>query len=151
MIIATRHVGIVVSDLSRALRFYETFLGLTVWHRAIEEGPYIDAVVGIKNVKLEWIKLKTVDNFIVELLQYHSHPDSQHHPSMIPANKIGCSHIAFTVKNSMQIYLELINNNYHCNAAPQLAPNGYAKVMYCHDPDGTILELVEEVKNEKLP
>ena len=146
MIKAVRHVGIVVKDLKRALQFYEKFLGLNIWKQEIEEGSYIDDVVGIKNVKVEWAKLKTVDNFIIELLQYHSHPDTQNSIIAIPSNRIGCSHVAFTVENVEQVYCDLIKHGYHCNAAPRLSPNGFAKVMYCHDADGTIIELVEEVK-----
>ena len=146
MIKAVRHVGIVVRDLNKSLQFYQDFLGLKIWKREIEIGPYIDKVVGIENVKVEWVKLKTADNFIIELLQYHSHPDNQHATSVIPSNKIGCSHVAFSVEDVDQAYNKLIRLGYHCNAAPELSPNGVAKVMYCHDADGTILELVEEVK-----
>ena len=146
MIKTVRHVGIVVKDLDKALKLYQDFFRLKIWKREIEEGSYIDKVVGIENAKVEWIKLKASDDFIIELLQYHTPLDNTPAPSIISSNRVGCSHVAFTVENIDQIYRDLISLGYHCNAAPALSPTGVAKVMYCHDADGTILELVEIVE-----
>jgi len=41
MILNTRHTGIVVRDLDRAIRFYEG-LGLRLWRREMETGPFIE-------------------------------------------------------------------------------------------------------------
>lgn len=145
MILATRHTGLVVRDLERSLVFYRDVLALQVWRHAIEESDYIDRLVGIANVRLEWIKLRASDGSIVELLQYHSHPVTTPVEDA-PSNHLGCSHIAFTVDNLDATYAVLRAKGYHCNNAPQFSPDGLVKVLYCHDPDGTILELVEEVK-----
>ena len=145
MIKATRHTGLVVQDLERSLKFYRDLLGLKVWKRQLEGGSYIDTVVAIPGVQVEWVKLQIPDGSLLELLQYHSHPD-QVNIHNYPANRHGCSHIAFTVDNLEAIYQELCHQKIHCNSPPQLSPEGQAKVLYCHDPDGIILELVEEVQ-----
>ena len=44
-----------------------------------------------------------------------------------------------------KLYTKLCNKGIHCNSEPLIAPDGKAKVLYCHDPDGIILELVEEL------
>ena len=74
MIKAVRHTGIVVRDLEKSVEFY-CALGFVEDDRATEEGEFIDAVVGLKNTKLEWVKLKAPDGYLLELLQYHSHPE----------------------------------------------------------------------------
>jgi len=144
MILSTRHTGLVVRDIERSIAFYCDVLGLEVWRRAVEEGNYIDNVVGIKNVRLEWAKLKAPDRSLVELLQYHSHPSAAPLEN-VPSNRVGCSHISFTVIDSEAIYQTLVEEGYDCNCAPQLSSDGQVKVFYCHDPDGIILELVQEL------
>jgi catechol 2,3-dioxygenase-like lactoylglutathione lyase family enzyme len=146
MIKNARHVGFVVQDIKKSLHFYKDFLGLNIWKQDTEIGPYIDNVVGIKDVKIEWIKLQSKDGFLIELLQYHSHPESPSKQTFIPSNKLHSAHVAFTVDNLDKVYSKLTKNNYHCNSKPQHSPNGLVKVLYCHDPDGISVELVEELK-----
>lgn len=144
MIRATRHVGLVVRDIEASLAFYRDMLGLQVYRRETEEGPYIDQVVGISNVVLEWAKLTVADGSTLELLQYHSHPSSAPVENAA-SNRLGCSHIAFTVANLDDTYQKLTSNGFHCNSVPQVSPDGRARLVYCHDPDGIIMELVEEL------
>lgn len=68
MIRTIRHVGLVVRNLERSLTFYRDFLGLEVWRQATEEGSYIDKIVGIPNVRAEWVKLKAPGGSLLELL-----------------------------------------------------------------------------------
>ena len=101
-----RHTGLVVRDLEKSLSFYCEILGLVIWKRAREEGPFIEELVGIPGVSLEWVKLKTGDDSLVELLQYHSHPDQK--PIVNTAsNQLGCSHVAFTVDNLEKVYSKI--------------------------------------------
>ena len=140
-----RHTGIVVDDLEISLSFYRDFLGLEIFSKDVEIGDFIDNVVNLKNVKLEWIKLKSPNgNHLVELLKYHTHPQKAPDNNHI-SNDIGCSHIAFTVNNIEQCYSDLIELNMKPNNPPQVSPNGKAKVLYCNDPEGVLVELVEEL------
>ena len=148
MITGTRHTGLVVRDIERSLSFYRNILGLTLWKREKEEGPFIENVVAIKDVVIEWAKLKTPDGSVVELLQYPAHPEAKDRAENAPSNRQGCSHIAFTVEDIDAVYKKLQSNECHCNSGPQTSPDGLARVMYCHDPDGIIIEFVEEIKAE---
>ncbi|MBI3088771.1 MAG: VOC family protein, partial [Candidatus Colwellbacteria bacterium] len=56
---------------------------------------------------------------------------------------IGCTHVAFTVANLDKEYKRLTEAGIVFNSPPQLPPDGYAKVAFCKDPDGTLIELVE--------
>lgn len=146
MISSIRHVGFVVKDLEESLLFYQGILGLELYKRFTEEGEFIDSLTGIKNVKLEWAKLIIPNGGLIELLQYHSHPDSFSEAfSKSPSNKVGCSHVALTIKDLSKLYSEIISKGYTCKSQPLLAPGGKAKILYCHDPDGSIIELIEDL------
>lgn len=146
MILGIRHTGIVVRNLKNSLEFYRDLLGLSIWKHAKEEGVFIENVVGLSGVLLEWVKLQAPDGSVIELLQYHSHPDSQLLEN-IPSNRLGCSHIAFTVDNIEDVYNLLRQHGHHCNSSPQISPDGKVKVLYSHDPDGVIVEIVEEISS----
>ncbi|NNE69402.1 MAG: glyoxalase [Rhodothermales bacterium] len=139
MIQAVRHTGLVVRDLNRSVRFYEG-LGLEVQARKRESGAYIDAVIGLQDADLEWAKLSAPDGALVELIQYHSHPEPPRSPR---ASAAGCSHMAFTVR-SMEEALEAVEF-LGGSRVGQVAtdPPGRHRVIYCADPDGIIIELVE--------
>ena len=76
MITKARHTGIVVRDLSNAIDFY-LGLGFEPFIREMEQGEFIDQVVNLSNAKVETAKLISPCGFLLELLQYHSHPESK--------------------------------------------------------------------------
>ena len=108
MIKNIRHTGIVVRNLEKALKFYEG-LGFLMLNREIEEGPYIEKIVGMKNVIVETVKLKSPCGALLELLQYYSHP-SYKNITRQKSNRLGCSHIALTVKNIDELLQYIIKN-----------------------------------------
>ena len=144
MIKASRHTGIAVRDLQRSLGFYCDFLGLTLWRQNRETGGFISELVGLAEADVEWVKLKTPDGYVIELLQYHSHPDEIHESPPL-ANRVGIPHIAFTVGDLNEVWRCFQKSEYPCGGAPLVNPEGTAKVLYCRDPDGVILEFVEEL------
>jgi len=95
MIKAVRHTGIVVRNLDESVKFYRA-LGFVEDNRDMEEGVFIDTVVGLQNTKLEWVKLKAPDGYLLELLQYHSHPE-QKSIARQKSNQLGCPHLALKV------------------------------------------------------
>jgi|APSaa5957512493_1039668.scaffolds.fasta_scaffold13843_2 catechol 2,3-dioxygenase-like lactoylglutathione lyase family enzyme len=146
MIKNMRHAGLVVRDLDISLVFYQELLGLSVFKRMKEKGHYIERVVGITGASLEWVKLQAADGSLLELIQYNSTTDTPQKVKNAPSDQLGCSHVAFTVKNLDLLHKTLVDKGYNCNSEPQMSPDGMVKVMYCHDPDGIILELVEELQ-----
>lgn len=142
MITTIRHTGLVVRNLDRALGFYEK-LGFTLWKRQLESGEFISKVVGIENVQIETAKLRAPDKSMVELLQYHSHPD-QRKLENAPPNQLGCSHIALTVENIDEACQRITDMGGSIVNPPARSADGSVTVAYCHDIDGIILELVEE-------
>jgi catechol 2,3-dioxygenase-like lactoylglutathione lyase family enzyme len=143
-----RHVGFVVKNLESSLKFYSDVLGLKIYRQHTEEGDFINKLTGLKDVKLEWVKLIIPNGGLIELLQYHSHPDQDLSGGLkrSESNRLGCSHVALTVSNLSKLYEDILLNGYTCKSEPIIAPGGKAKILYCNDPDGAILELIEDLK-----
>ena len=138
-----RHAGIVISNLDRALYFYRDLLGLKIVKEADETGKFIDAITGLDEVTVRTIKMLGDDGNMVELLYFKSHLEEARER---PFPEIGASHVAFTVENLDYEYNRLKDAGVKFNCLPKVSPDGYAKVTFCRDPDGTLIELVEVLK-----
>jgi|TARA_R110002020_G_scaffold195177_3_gene396186 catechol 2,3-dioxygenase-like lactoylglutathione lyase family enzyme len=138
-----RHTGIVTSDIDKSISFYETF-GFKIQKDMIESGSYIDNFSALKDVIVRTVKMSLDNGDMIELLYYHTHPEKPDMSRKI--TQIGCSHIALTVPNLDNLYQELSEKGVLFNSEPQHSPDGYAKVTFCKDPDGSLVELVEVLK-----
>ena len=97
-----------------------------------------------KNVKNKVAKLYAGNgNALVELIDSKSFANKKNRNFFT----IGASHFAFTVDNLQETYEYLLENGVKFTAPPQLTPDGYAKVTFCEDPDGTPIELVEVINS----
>ena len=141
MIKVVRHTGVVVRDLEKSAEFYRV-LGFVENNRAIEQSNFIDAVVGLQNVKLEWIKLRAPDGYLLELLQYHSHPEQKEIIKQ-KSNQLGCSHLAFSVDNIDSVCEKIEDIGGSVVNPPALTSDKKVKVAYCHDNEGNLMEIVE--------
>lgn len=147
MIKNVRHLGIVVSDIGKALHFYQDLLGFKLVSINNESGEYIDNMLSLPNICVTTIKLSAADNgALIELLDFKSHNDYATKGRHIYS--IGASHVAFTVDNLDALYHRLLEAGVRFNASPQLSQDGHVKVTFCYDPDGTPVELVEVLSRE---
>jgi len=140
---AIRHTGIVISNLEKSLHFYRDLLGLKIERDMLEEGEFIDSISNLKNVKVRTIKMSADDGNLVELLWYKSHPRKPNRAKEICAT--GVSHIAFTVEDIDYEYKRLKEKGIKFHCPPQISPDNKAKVTFCCDPEGNLVELVEEL------
>ena len=136
-----RHTGLVVADLEAALYFWMDLLGFTMVRQMEEFGPHIDAMMGLKDVRLTTSKLSAPEGGMIELLYFHSHPDRPTW-SGTPYST-GFTHIAITVENIDNLCETLIKHGVIFFAPPQRSVDGKVKVTYCRGPEGVLLELVE--------
>lgn len=141
-----RHVGIVVKDLEKALHFYHVLLGLKVVKQKQESGDYIDIACGIKNISVTIVKLAAEDNSLIELLCFIA-PMSENN-SVRKLNKLGFSHISFTVANIDKEYGRLAKAGVNFISSPHVSPDGCAKIAFCQDIEGNFIELVEELERK---
>lgn len=122
-----RHCGIVTPDIKESMSFYEGLLGLESKKVATEGGQFIDTILGVKQGAVKTIKLSEK----IELLQW--------------LFEEGRNHIAFTVDNLNQEYKRLKKHGVKFISPPQINPEKTAKVCFCFAPEGTLIELVEEL------
>lgn len=139
-----RHFGIVVEDLEKSLHFYQDLLGLKTKRDMQEEGIFIDAILGLKKVKVHTVKIASDEgDTLVELLEYASHKGKPRDRYEI--FDLGASHIAFTVEEIDDEYQRLKERGISFISEPQVSADGKAKVVFCYDPDGVPVELVQEL------
>ena len=144
---AVRHIGVVVADMDRALGFYRDLLGLRVARTMDESGAYLDNLLDVRDARVLTVKLSAEDGpTLVELLQFE-HPSTSG-PDSRDAWTRGPSHVAFTVDDLDGLYARLQSRGIRFNSPPQLSPDGYAKVTFCRDPEGTLVELVEVLRRD---
>lgn len=144
MITAIRHAGLVVADLEQSLKFWCDGMGFVVSRLMEESGPHIDAMMGLKEVRVTTAKLAAPDGSLLELLCFHSHPDKPRW-SGTPYST-GFNHIALTVKDLDETLSRLKQFGTSIPAQPQLSTDGKVKVIYATGPEGVLLELVEVLK-----
>jgi len=135
-----RHTGIVVSNIEKSIDFYEN-LGFIIQKDMLESGDYIDNFSDLKDVQVRTVKMSLENGDMIELLWYKSHPEKPDMERKI--TQIGCSHFALTVSDLNRVYDRMREDGVVFNSAPQYSPDGYAKVTFCKDPDGSLIELVE--------
>ncbi|MDH5560368.1 MAG: VOC family protein [Deltaproteobacteria bacterium] len=134
-------MGLPVKDMKTSLRFYRDLLGLKVEKDFSERGEFIDAIIGINDLDLWMVKLTAPDGWMLELLEYKSHPgEPRRNPSI---KDVGHAHLALTVDSIEEEYKRLKDAGVRFISSPQVSPDGYAKVAFCQDPEGNYVELVE--------
>src|SRR5436190_21903331 len=91
------NVLIVVDDLEAAKAFFAE-LGMELEGETTVEGPWVDSVVGLKNVRADIALMRTPDGHNkVELSKFHTPPAVKSKPANAPANTLGMRRIMFAV------------------------------------------------------
>jgi catechol 2,3-dioxygenase-like lactoylglutathione lyase family enzyme len=143
MINGVRHTGIVVNDIENAIKFWVDLLGFKVVIDQIEEGEFIDKLLGLNNVSVRTIKLAAQDGSLVELLHFISHKSLT--TSDGNSYKTGLTHIAFNVADISNAVSILEQNGYSQVNRYQKSLNGKVLVCYINGFEGLLLELVEQL------
>jgi catechol 2,3-dioxygenase-like lactoylglutathione lyase family enzyme len=129
-----RHSGICCDDLEKANFFYQKLLGLKYMSTGRESGEFIEDLLGLES--LTWVKLAT-DNG--DLLELYWLPNK---------NTQAYNHVAFTVDNLTRIRNKLVEYEIRCSEIKIDASKKH-KVMFLKDPDNNLLELVENIYEQK--
>ena len=144
MIRSLRHFGLVVRDLERALNFYCDILGLRVVRRMEEAGPFLDTILAEPEVRVTTVKLGAEEGpALLELLHFKWPEISvSEWPSLF---RTGATHFAMTVTDLASVYGSLLDAGASVLAAPERSPDGLALVCFGRDPEGNLIEFVEEL------
>jgi len=137
-------VGIVVNDLSKTKDFWMNTLGFKLHVEAIEESPYIEELLAIKDPALTTVKLIDSKGFIVELLKFEKYQVENSWSGDLKTT--GLTHIALTVDNLDELVDNLKEQNYTPLSNIKISPSKKVKVIFVKGPEAIMLELVQELE-----
>jgi lactoylglutathione lyase len=140
------HAGITVKNLQRSIEFYCDHLGFELISQQENSDDYVFNLVSVreaKSIKIAFLKLPG-DPMMIELLEYVG--VERHSGSSRPCD-YGTGHICVYVNDLDSMYQELLKKDVSFRSdSPVYVTSGRnkgSKIIYCTDPDGFIIELVE--------
>lgn len=143
---AVAHTGLTVSDIDRTMAFYRDVLGFAVTGKLECEGPIYGEVTGVPGAGMV-IAYVRAPGHTLELLQYTS-PQERQRVEARPCDP-GALHLAFRVKDIDSV-VETIRNAglepvaQHVPTFPPDHRSAGLRAVYTRDPDGIVVEFVED-------
>lgn len=141
MIKGFRHVCIAVTDLETSLRFYRDIIGLKVQKVRSLKGSYLERVFNKKGIRLTYVKMYGPRQRVGSepVFELHCWGRSKRAP------RTGQGHISFTVTDIDREYKRLLQRGVRFVARPIASPRDRTKICFCRDPEGNLIELIEDV------
>ena len=137
------HVGIVVDDLAAATEFFVE-LGLEPQGDGSVEGGWVDRIVGLEGVQVDFAMMQTPDgNGRLELVKFHS-PSHQGGDGHAPANAPGLRHVTFAVEDIDDVVARLQARGAELVGELERYEDIY-RLCYIRGPAGIIIELAERI------
>ena len=143
MIKELRHVGLVVNNLDESIKFWTEVMDFTIINKLEEHGDHIDKMIGVENLNIITVKLKSKDGNKLELLHFKSHIDKKRWDG--EPFSTGFTHIALTVDNLLHQIERIKNFGINFTTSPQKSIDGKVLVIYVKGPEGILIELVENI------
>ena len=138
------NVLIVVDDLEAAKAFFAE-LGMELEGEATNEGPWVDAVVGLDGVRADIAMMRTPDgNGRLELAKFHTPPAVRAEPESAPANALGIRRIMFAVDDVDDVVARLRSHGAELVGEIAQYEDVY-RLCFLRGPDGIILGLAERL------
>jgi catechol 2,3-dioxygenase-like lactoylglutathione lyase family enzyme len=140
---STGHTGVTVSDLDRSITFYRDLLGCEVSQPVRAEGPFFEAITGVPGCQID-IAFVRLPGHIMELLCYR-HPAGR--VSTLRPCDPGFVHVCLKVSDLDRVVGLVRGAGLEPAGAVQEVTHGPLsgiKCVYVRDPDGFVLELIEE-------
>ena len=140
------HIGLTVTDLNRSVAFYRDVLGLTYVGKLTMEGEETDKLFGMSGCRAEVGYLKCegeTEGPLIELIQLN------HTEKVLPdLFRTGISEVCFEVKDMGAFTEKLKAHHVSLLSEPQpfdFTGDGFGRstALYFRDPDGIILEAME--------
>lgn len=145
------HVGITVSNLEESVLFYKDVLGLNLINSMTMEGKETDILFNQTDCVVHLAYLNGSDQLLtppIELIHFASGDCRKDRADLY---KTSISEICFRVKDIDAIYESLKEKQVDFLSEPQYFDYtaqgfGKSKAVYFRDPDGVILELIQDIE-----
>jgi catechol 2,3-dioxygenase-like lactoylglutathione lyase family enzyme len=141
---ALDHISITVSDTERASRFYCDLLGLEQVEQHQLDGAKIEKALGVVGANAQSTRLaaKGTPSILIDLMEYRT-PVQE--PSLAPTGAVGSTHFCLAVDDLAGVYEQLLAKGVRFVSEPVTfeLTEGSVTVVFTHDPDGNVVELVD--------
>ncbi|MFL2713262.1 MAG: VOC family protein [Gammaproteobacteria bacterium] len=135
-----RHVGLIVKDIDKSYELYRDILGFIPKVDQIEKGEFYEHLTGLVSGVARTSKCYSEDGTCIELIEYQSQLSDDRHKNL---TSDGFNHIALNVNDLDSLHEKLIGIGIEFINEPKLNPEKTAKVAFCKDFEGNLLELVQ--------
>jgi catechol 2,3-dioxygenase-like lactoylglutathione lyase family enzyme len=138
------NVLIVVEDLEAAKAFFAE-LGMELEGEATNEGPWVDRIIGLENVRADIAMMRTPDGHGgVELTKFHTPPAIRAEPESAPVNALGMRRIMFTVDDVDDVVARL--RSHGAELVGEIAQyEDIYRLCFLRGPEGIIVGVAEEL------
>ena len=138
------NVLIVVEDLEAAKAFFAE-LGMELEGEATNEGPSVDQVVGLDDVRCDIAMMRTPDGHgRIELAKFHTPPAVRAEPESAPANALGIRRIMFAVDDIDDLVVRLRSHGAELVGEIAQYEDVY-RLCFLRGPEGIIIGLAERL------
>ncbi|MEA2465806.1 MAG: hypothetical protein QOJ98_3553 [Acidobacteriota bacterium] len=138
------HVSVVVDDLAAAIAFFTT-LGMTIDGQMPIEGPWVDRVNGIENIRVDIVMMRTPDGHgRLELTKFRNPELVELQPAVAPPNALGLRSVMFTVESVDDTVARLRADGAELIGEVVQYEDKY-RLCYMRGPAGIIVSLAEEL------
>ena len=138
------NVLIVVDDLEAAKAFFAE-LGMELEGETPVEGPWVDRVVGLNDVRADITMMRTPDGHgRVELTKFHTPPAVRAEPESAPAHALGIRRIMFAVDDVDDVVARL--RSHGAELVGEIAQyEDIYRLCFLRGPEGIIIGLAEQI------
>lgn len=137
------HIGICVSDWKRSLHFYHDLLGFRFVHELRIAGEAVDTLLRLQGVDLRALYLER-EGVTIELLHYEA-PGCEGDDKPRAMNCPGLTHLSLRVDDLDAALAELRRGGARVLDETRVDnPELGARAVFVADPDGTLVELVQQ-------
>jgi catechol 2,3-dioxygenase-like lactoylglutathione lyase family enzyme len=138
------NILIVVEDMDKVRAFFEE-LGMEHHMETHVEGPWVDACVGLEDVRAHIVMLKTPDGSgRVELSRYERPAGVRLEPADAPSNALGLRRIMFAVDDIDDTVARLRTHGAEVVGSIAQYEDMY-RLCFIRGPEGIVLGLAEEL------
>lgn len=139
------NVLIVVDDLEAAKAFFVE-IGMELEGEMPIEGPWVDRIVGLENVRCEVAVMRTPDGHgRIELDKFHTPAAVRVEPKNAPVNTLGIRRIMFAVDDLEDVLDRLRAHGAEIIGEVVQYEDAY-RLCYIRGPEGIIVALAEQLR-----
>ena len=138
------NILIVVDDLEAVKAFFFE-LGMELEGETVVEGPSVDRLIGLQNVRATLSLLRTPDGSgRIELDKFHTPDAIRNGPENAPVNALGIRRIMFAVEDIDELVTRLLAHGAELVGETVQYEDSY-RLAYVRGPEGLIVGLAEQL------